>query len=372
MMEVDIPDTVEKTKGTGDLALDSPESNTIDLDLGNAMPSGSETGVAAPAYCAGYMTKMDGTLLPEKKRYFVLDKGILKRYKSREAYSANPDNTMGDSLDMKDFTLYIGTEAYISSFISLKRDPSLGKNYKFSLPRLDYLETWAHSINLHKEYRDKICAATKSSPRRVGLLLANSPKPKNVQVCALPGCEVTGVLKVCNGCEKVAYCCEPHQKRAWPDHKEACKEVREEKLNAAAAAQEATIFRAVSGEEAAQEEPSFRAVSDQEAAQEEPSLRAVSDQEAAEEEPSFRAASDEERAQEESSFRAVSDEESAQEESSFRAVSDEKAAQEEPSFVRESEKSNDQYSADLEGLSPHFGSIDEGDGGPKSEQSFKE
>jgi hypothetical protein len=50
---------------------------------------------------------------------------------------------------------------------------------------------------------------------------ASNKKAKPTEVCAV--CGVTAALKVCSGCNNIAFCSRAHQVEYWPRHKAACK-----------------------------------------------------------------------------------------------------------------------------------------------------
>ena len=55
-----------------------------------------------------------------------------------------------------------------------------------------------------------------------------APKPKNrTKLCGV--CGVTVALKLCTGCQSVAYCSREHQLEHWKQHKAECKKIRGQK-----------------------------------------------------------------------------------------------------------------------------------------------
>jgi hypothetical protein len=71
------------------------------------------------------------------------------------------------------------------------------------------------------EFRQQTQVNFDSGIRSTSSAPAGAKKVKPTEVCAV--CGVTAALKLCSGCNNIAFCSRAHQVEYWPRHKAACK-----------------------------------------------------------------------------------------------------------------------------------------------------
>jgi hypothetical protein len=80
-----------------------------------------------------------------------------------------------------------------------------------------------HLNNVHRDFASGLSGTGK--PSSEGTKPRVKREVKNpTKLCAL--CGVTAGLKLCSGCQSIAFCCREHHVENWPQHKADCKAIQ--------------------------------------------------------------------------------------------------------------------------------------------------